>query len=241
MAMITINRAGKQLGPYSLADVQRYLAEGRIGLNEPACLNGDQRWQPLRALVAAEERNTKVVNNQQPQTPPPRVVVNVRTTSGPVPPSVHWFLILILTMGSGVFGIVWLFVQSAFVKKIDARSKATIYFACYLGCMAVFLVGYLGIKSQLEGDLNLNPDQALTLLVIMACLIAACVFFLMGIYSIRSSLQNYYRDVEPLGTTYSGEAIGLRLNGLLTFFFNVVYIQYHLSKIAKWKELGVLT
>jgi hypothetical protein len=27
----------------------------------------------------------------------------------------------------------------------------------------------------------------------------------------------------------------------MTFFFNILYLQYHMSRIAKWKQTGVLS
>ena len=36
------------------------------------------------------------------------------------------------------------------------------------------------------------------------------------------------------------EPIGLRLSGALTFFLGVFYLQHHMTRIAKWKETGVL-
>ena len=37
------------------------------------------------------------------------------------------------------------------------------------------------------------------------------------------------------------EDIGLSLSGAMIFFFNVIYIQYHINRIARWKKTGVLS
>ncbi len=42
----------------------------------------------------------------------------------------------------------------------------------------------------------------------------------------------YYNTVEP---------IGLRLSGVMTFFFNVFYFQHHMSRIVLWKLTGYLS
>lgn len=234
MAMLTINRAGKRLGPYSLEDVQRYLAEGRLALNEPACLNGSQNWEPLQGLLKKLEQPPRP--GPQPYVPP-----NATRTQGPAPPSLHWLAVLLLyVVSSGVFGYIWLFVQASFAKKLDPKSKATAYLAFAVGCVVVYVVAYLGLKPQLDSGYSLSDEQGVALLVAFACVVGAVVLSLMGIFSIRSSLQRYYRDVEPLGTTFNGEPIGLRLSSVLTFFFNALYLQYHLSRIAKWKETGGL-
>ena len=62
-------------------------------------------------------------------------------------------------------------------------------------------------------------------------MIAGIVLHLIGIFRMRSSLQNYYNTVEP---------INLRLSGVMTFFFAVFYFQYHFSRIANWKRTGYL-
>ena len=42
----------------------------------------------------------------------------------------------------------------------------------------------------------------------------------------RRTLVRYYNEVEP---------IELKLSGAMTFFFAVLYFQYHFTRIAKWK------
>jgi hypothetical protein len=58
------------------------------------------------------------------------------------------------------------------------------------------------------------------------------IFALMAIFGMRSSLVRYFNTVEP---------IGLRLSGVMTLFFSLLYFQYHLSRIAEWKRTGILT
>jgi hypothetical protein len=44
-------------------------------------------------------------------------------------------------------------------------------------------------------------------------------------------MERYYNTVEP---------INLRLSAVMTLFFNVLYFQYHMTRIADWKQTGVL-
>jgi len=39
----------------------------------------------------------------------------------------------------------------------------------------------------------------------------------------------------------SKENIALTLSGVMTFFFRIIYLQYHINRIAKWKQTGILT
>jgi hypothetical protein len=38
----------------------------------------------------------------------------------------------------------------------------------------------------------------------------------------------------------SRENIALTLRGVMTFFFSVIYLQYRVNRIAKWKKTSVL-
>jgi hypothetical protein len=69
-------------------------------------------------------------------------------------------------------------------------------------------------------------------LILWAGMIVGGICAIVGFFNMRKSLVNYYNTVEPMG---------LRLSGAMTFFFNVVYFQYHLSRIARWKQTGQLT
>jgi hypothetical protein len=54
---------------------------------------------------------------------------------------------------------------------------------------------------------------------------------ILSIFGMRRSIENYYNTVEP---------IGLRLNPVMTFFFNTIYFQYHFDRIINWKTTGRL-
>jgi hypothetical protein len=45
-------------------------------------------------------------------------------------------------------------------------------------------------------------------------------------------MLTYFNTVEP---------IALRLSGVMTFFFGILYLQYHMTRIADWKRTGVLS
>ena len=68
------------------------------------------------------------------------------------------------------------------------------------------------------------------LLYPIVCLLPS-IFAIIGVFGMRRSLVNYYNTVEP---------IGLKLSGVMTFFFAIFYFQYHFNRIANWKQTGVL-
>ncbi|MNO07523.1 hypothetical protein D3C81_2297500 [compost metagenome] len=57
------------------------------------------------------------------------------------------------------------------------------------------------------------------------------MLFYCGYYSMRRSMLDYYNSVEP---------IGLKLSSALLFFFSMLYLQHHMTRIAQWKLGGAL-
>lgn len=172
---------------------------------------------------------------------------------GAIPPSLHWFVLLLLgCVTGGILMWIWIFIQASFVKKIDPLSKAMTWLVIWLvttfamfGVMGYFFVDLLRHFPDLLANLQ-NPQMAeeqfraivayltsssLLLLVYVVCAPLAWIFMLVGFFSMRNSIQRYYNSAEP---------IGLRLSGVMTFFFNILYFQYHFRRIARWKQTGQL-
>jgi hypothetical protein len=145
-----------------------------------------------------------------------------------MPPEMHWGLVLVLTwITGGLCGLVWAFRQASFVKKIDPASKAVLLLVVSLVAMLAQVAGYIGIFTA--GSVS-GAGAALGLLMLLNLVIM--VAGLAAIFGMRRSLVNYYNTVEPMG---------LRLSAAMTFFFNILYFQYHLSRIAQWKKTGQLS
>jgi hypothetical protein len=141
-----------------------------------------------------------------------------------LPPGLHWAILLVLTVITfGVFAWVWMFVEASYVRKIRPQSKALV---CYAIALAGLLIGSF-IAGILQGTL---PDGS----KILGGLSQLGFFVLLqvGHFSLKSSLEEYYTRVEN---------IHLNLSGGMTFFFNTVYFQYHLSQIRRWKLTAKLT
>ncbi len=73
--------------------------------------------------------------------------------------------------------------------------------------------------------------KALFGMVSMLFNLGGSVLFVVAVFQIRSAMVNHYTTVEP---------IGLKMSGAMTFFFNILYIQHHYTRIATWKRTGVL-
>jgi len=228
---------GQQQGPFSLADVRRMIAEGRVSMTDLAWAEGLPNWAPLSQVIPAEAPAFA------PAPPPPPVAAQpnygalgaqavaapvAAPTTGPIPPNLHWGLVLLLSLFTfGLFGLVWIFVEASFVKRLDPRnvSRALLIVAFLLEFAYVGLMVFAGIAG---GGNDVQVVAAMGSLI--GLIITVLVIF--AFFKMRSSLVQYYNTVEP---------IGLKLSGVMTFFFNIYYFQHHFSRVAEWKRTGRLT
>lgn len=147
------------------------------------------------------------------------------TSAYPVPPNMHWLIVLILSAFTyGLGGLVWGFKQAFFVKKLDPGSKGVQYLSLAAIAMVIQVALYFILVRS-------SPDGYSALWMVSLTNVVIIVFALLGIFGMRKSLHHHYNTVEP---------IGLRLGGIMTFFFSILYFQYHFSRIAKWKKTGTL-
>jgi hypothetical protein len=60
-------------------------------------------------------------------------------------------------------------------------------------------------------------------------ILAGAICGIVAAFKIRDAMEEYYNSVENMG---------LALSGVMVFFFNVIYIQYHINRIARMKNAG---
>lgn len=135
----------------------------------------------------------------------------------PAPPKLHWSLVLLFTViTAGIFMFVWMFIQSSWARKIDPESKATALLS-----VDVFLF-LLSLVFAASSDSGLKRLE-------LPFLLGSYILFYAGVYSIRRSMLDHYKLVEPMP---------LEISGVMTFFFPVLNLQYHMTRIAYAKVDG---
>lgn len=140
----------------------------------------------------------------------------------------HWAVVLILSWVTfGLGALVWAMKEIVFVKKIDPSSKAMTWLAMSL----LGMVGQVFLYFAAFSSGSIEAAAGATVLILLLNVVIA-VFGLLAVFGMRSSLMRYYNSVEN---------IGLRLSGVMTFFFSILYFQYHFSRIAQWQQTGRLT
>ena len=224
-----IKRELNEYGPYSLADLQKYVASGNILLTDLCRSEGLTDWVPVSQVIG-----NIPVPAAAPQPAPGTVYGGSARAYGapagyaapvvsqyPPPPSLHWgILVLLGVLTCGLFGWVWAFVQAAWVKKVDPESKALLYYGISVGLLVLmFGAGFAEGMAGRPGAANGG--------IFLICRIAGGIMWLVAAFNMRSSIEDHY---------YSKEPIGLSLNGVMTFFFSIYYFQYHFTRINEMKQ-----
>src|SRR5712691_9143518 len=113
-----IKRDLTEFGPYTLAELQRYVASGNVLLTDSCRSDGMTDWIPVSQVIGTIPVPAAA---PAPTAAPP-------VSRCPPPPSLHWGLVLLLTvLTSGIFHSVWGIVQALWMKKVQPTSKAMDY------------------------------------------------------------------------------------------------------------------
>jgi hypothetical protein len=149
----------------------------------------------------------------------------------PLPPNLHWALLLLLVIITRqLFNWIWAFVLANWARKLSKSNKAMVLVAMYpAGVIAGILA--IGVGAGLNSN-GAGPGFGAAGVFGIVCILGGGIAYLIGIFSIRDAMEQYYNSVEN---------IALSLSGVMTFFFSTVYLQYHVNKIARWKKTGILS
>jgi len=223
-----IQRQLNEYGPYTLADLQRYIAQGSILLTDLTRSEGMTDWVPVSQVIG-----NIPIPVAAPPMPPGGATYGTAAGYGaapampmamsPTPPDFHWALVLLIGIFScGLFLSAWMIVEAAYVRKIKSDSKGM--FLIIAAVAGSYLGGF--INGFISGFNHTDPQPTATLIWLVFAAIG-----LVGAFQMKSDLEEYYNTAEP---------INLQLSGVMTFFFAVFYFQHHFSRIAQWKKTGVL-
>jgi uncharacterized protein DUF4339 len=229
-----IQRELNEYGPYTLADLQRYVAQGSILVTDLTRSEGMTDWVPVSQVIG-----NIPVPVPSPQVPMSGVPGEAALYGGaaygaatapalaafpfPNPPNFHWVLVLVLSLLTrGLFSDIWLIVEASWVRKVTNSTK-DIFLA--VGALASM---FAGLVLLVAGD---GTDVAPMMALGWVLLLGSLVLRIVAVFSIRSSIQDHYNTAEP---------INLSLSGVMTFFFGAIYFQYHFNQINSWKKTSGL-
>jgi len=214
-----VQRGEQKFGPYSLAEMQEYAQAGRILPTDLAKSEGMTDWVSVSEILG---------NIPAPVAVPVTVAAPVETV--PLPPNLHWAILLVILIAgqllaflSLLFNWAWVFILANWARRLSGNNKAMVLVAMY---PAGFLAGILSFG--FAAAQNSPGASAIGGLLIFGGLIA----YIVGIFKIREAMEEYYNTREN---------IALTLSGVMTFFFSIIYLQYHINRIHRWKNTGILS
>jgi hypothetical protein len=215
MSSYMISRAGEQFGPYNEEDLRAYLGSRQVLPEDLAWTEGMAEWLPVSQIFPSGASSSVA--------PPPPAFRQQNQgfvpASVPAPPGLHWGLVVLFgVLTGGIFILVWVFIQQNWIKRIapETETKGLVSLIGYV----LFTIGYY---------IAYGTDHAVIALVFWLILTALLYFW---VFASANAMRRYYNQVEP---------IGLKLSNVMLIFFNMIYLQHHMHRIANWKKTGSLT
>jgi hypothetical protein len=213
-----VSRNGQMYGPYTLEDLQRYVASGHILYTDLAKSEEMQEWLPVSQILG-----TSPLGAAPAYSPQPAYAQQPAAGTYPDPPNLNWALELLLGFLTCVlFVIAWNLVIASWAKRVQPASNALMY---YIIATVLMVLNFGGSYGGVLAAMHHQPHHQSILGGFIA--IATWVIRLIARFTLRDTLEQHYNGPEPLG---------LRLSAVMTFFFGGIYFQYKLNRINEIKE-----
>ena len=204
-----VKRGDQRFGPYSLSDLQQYVQAGNVTLEDWTQNEGMADWVPVSHVLGNIPAMAIAGGGTAFAAVPETQLV-------PLPPNLHWSIVLILGLITRqLFNLVWALLQGNWARKLSGDNKPLVLVAMYPAGMVAGVLTIALFRLPALGGL---------------LFFAGAIIYLVGVFSIKAAMEEYYNSTEN---------IGLQMSGAMTFFFSTVYIQYQINSIARWKRTGV--
>ena len=224
-----VARNGQMYGPYSLEDLQRYVASGNIVPSDLVKSEEMPEWQTVAQVLGMP---VGMPATGAPGYAPSAGYAGAPTAAyaGPAgvypdPPNLNWALFLLLGIVTcGLFTIIYEIVQVVWVKKVQPQTSALLYYMLFIGCLLLNF-GMSVTRASMMTNGGYTPLAA-TFFSFLTSL-GVLVFIIAYRFAMRSSLEQHFNTTDP---------IGLQLGPIMTFFFGSLYFQYHFNRINNIKQ-----
>jgi hypothetical protein len=214
--MYQVLRNGQMYGPYTLEDLQRYVASGHVLPSDLAKSEEMPEWLPVAQILGAA--GVPAQGNAMPSAYPPASGIPY-----PDPPNLNWGLELLLGFFTcGLFVLVWNLVLAAWANRVQPASKALVYYITATVLIVLNFGGSYGVFIAVSHHHQPHQNFLGSFLGL-----ATWVVRLIARFTLRDTLEQHFNGPEPLG---------LRLSAVMTFFFGGLYFQYKLNEINEIKQ-----
>jgi hypothetical protein len=223
-----VTRNGQMYGPYTLEDLQRYVASGYMLLTDLAKSEEMPDWRPVSQILGQPAGQAPGQPLGAPGIGAPAYAVPggypaASVNQFPDPPNLNWGLELLLGfLTCGLFVVVWNLIIANWAKRVQPASNAFMFYLAATVLIVMNLGGSWGVIIALSHHQHHHQSFLSSLLSI-----ATWVVRLIARFTLRDTLEQHFNGPEPLG---------LRMSAVLTFFFGGLYIQYKLNRINEIKQ-----
>jgi hypothetical protein len=221
-----VSRNGQMYGPYTLEDLQRYVASGNILPTDMAKSEEMPDWLPVAQILGTAGTAETTGTMGTTAIPTPAYAAPYQQPSGvayPDPPNLHWGLELLLGFFTcGLFVVVWNLIIASWANRIQPASKALMFYIAATVLIVLNLGSSWGVIISLSQHVHPHHSVLGNLIGL-----ATWVVRLIARFTLRDTLEQHFNGPEPLG---------LRLNAVMTFFFGGIYFQYKLNEINEMKQ-----
>ncbi len=222
-----VSRNGQNYGPYTLEDLRKYVSTGNITPTDLAKSDDMAEWVPVSQILGMPSAAPAAPAYENPLAPAYPVS---SVTAYPDAPNLSWGLVLLFAIFTcTLFMWVWNLVLAAWMKRVQPNSKAILYYAAaaVLGACQFVLSSHTRVVFQPGVHWWVTYYGGHPLRNILG--ITVWVIRLIARFTMRSELEQHFNTAEP---------VGLRLSGVMTFFFGGLYFQYHLNRINELKRMA---
>ncbi len=238
-----VRRSGEEYGPYTLADLRRFAHSGHIAPADQVRGETEQTYYAATLLLGSEAWPVAAapVTAAAPGSPPPGAYLPAyqkpqMANGAPLPPKLHWALVLVLIpLTCGMMGWIWFPMQAWWMRQLDRKNSAFLYTLASIASWYCPLLGMQIVSPLIEhlAKAGQVPDFFPVLGLVVAGLVMAAsfVFYFVALFQIHNGLMRYFNEEEN---------IGLQLNPVFTVLGGMFYLQHHFTRIANWKTTGVL-
>ena len=224
-----VSRNGQNYGPYTLEDLRRYVASGNILATDMAKSDDMPDWVPVSQVLGMEA--AAAPGYQQQSQAPAYPASNVADISRrlPISPGRSCLLFGVFTCGQSLCRWVWNLVLAAWLKRVQPNSKAILYYAVAtaLACVEIIVSGHNHVIMRPGVHWWVSYYTGHPLRNVLTT--AGWIIRIAARFTMRSELEQHFNTAEP---------VGLSLSGVMTFFFGVIYIQYHINRINELKRIA---
>ena len=182
---------------------------GRVGVNafRPGATQTGRAGRVcgnLRSPTKAPMRYARTYEAMSPDVPSPTAQGIEILGDYPKPPSLHWALVLLYYMLTfGIFGVIWTFRQAAWVRRLEPT------------CNAIFI---LVVAFALPLLLMFGGDEPSMRVLRLLGNLGSFMAFVWAYLLMRRAIEDRFE---------------LNISLIMTVFFPLFYLQYHLTRIAR--------